>query len=156
MTTSEISNPVDGPPLFGDLLALARRSWIRQMASALRERGYEDYRPSDAAIVRILLSRSVAVGQLDQALGASRQAARKVVTGLERRDYVTTGSDPLDGRRLIISLTPRGDAYARAVVEVIHTLNRRLAEQVAHDDLASARHVLHAAISLERDGGVTS
>ena len=44
----------DGPLLFGDLLALARRSWIRQMAEGLRRAGYADYRPTDAAVFRRL------------------------------------------------------------------------------------------------------
>lgn len=57
------------------------------------------------------------MGRLDDVLGVSRQAARKVVEGLEQRSYVTAERDPADARRLIVSLTQTGQAYALAVVE---------------------------------------
>jgi DNA-binding MarR family transcriptional regulator len=117
------------------------------MADGLEARGYEDYRPTDAAVFRRLLRGPTAVGQLDEVLGVSRQAARKIVGGLEQRHYVTTGRDPADARRLMVSLTPAGGAYARAVVEVIEALNLELTEQVDPEDLSAARSVLLAVIS---------
>jgi DNA-binding MarR family transcriptional regulator len=137
------------PTLFGDLLALSRRSWIHQMADGLARRGYHDYRRSDAAVFRRLLRGPTAVGRLDEVLGASRQAARKIVEGLEQRRYVTTERDPDDARRLIVSLTPAGEAYARAVVDVIESLNRGLVGRVEPEDLAATRRVLLAVISGE-------
>ena len=131
-----------GPLLFGDLLALARRSWIRQMAKSLRQLGYEDYRPTDAAVFRHLLRGPIPVGRLDQVLGASRQAARKVVEGLERRGYTSTERDPKDARRLIVSLTPAGESYAEAVVTVIESLNAGIVENVEPGELAAAGKVL--------------
>ena len=104
------------PTLFGDQLALARRSWVRRMAAGLGRAGYDDYRPSDAAVFRRLLRGPTPVGRLVDVLGATRQAARKIVEGLERRGYVTTERDATDARRLIVSLTPAGEGYARAVV----------------------------------------
>ncbi len=131
-----------GPALFGDLLALSRRSWIRQMADGLSRQGYDDYRPTDAATFRHLLHGPTAVGRLDEVLGASRQAARTVVEGLELRHYVTTERDPNDARRLIVVLTPAGEDYARAVVDVIQSLDQRLRRSVEPGDLAAARRVL--------------
>jgi DNA-binding MarR family transcriptional regulator len=123
------------------------------MADGLERRGYGDYRPSDAVVFRRLLRGPTAVGRLDEVLGASRQAARKVVGGLEQRHYVTTERDPADARRLIVSLTKAGEAYARAVVEVIEALNLELTEQVDSEDLAAARSVLLAVISGESRRG---
>ncbi len=130
-------------------MALARRSWIHQMADGLSRRGYDDYRRTDAAVFRRLLRGPTAVGRLDEALGASRQAARKVVEGLEARKYVTTERDPADARRLIVVLTPAGEAYARAVVDVIESLNRDLMRIVEPGDLVAARRVLLAVLSGE-------
>jgi len=134
--------PSSGPLLFGDLLALARRSWIRQMANGLRQLGHEDYRPTDAAVFRRLMRGPIPVGRLDDVLGASRQAARKVVEGLERRGYASTERDPEDARRLIVSLTPAGESYAEAVVNVIESLNAGLVEKVEPGELAAAGKVL--------------
>ena len=147
MATSTRPELPGAPLLFGDLLALARRSWIGQMASGLEQLGYDDYRPTDAVVFRRLQRGPVAVGRLDEVLGASRQAARKVVEGLERRSYAATERDPKDARRLIVSLTPVGRTYAEAVVNVIESLNEGLATSVAPGDLAAARTVLLAVLA---------
>jgi DNA-binding MarR family transcriptional regulator len=119
------------------------------MAEGLSRRGYDDYRPTDAAVFRHLLRGPTAVGRLDEVLGASRQAARKVVEGLELRNYAITRRDPADGRRLIVLLTPAGEDYARAVVDVIGSLNRGLMRSVEPGDLAAARRVLLAVLAGE-------
>jgi DNA-binding MarR family transcriptional regulator len=129
-------------PRFGDLLALARLHWVGQMAAGLERRGYPDYRRSDAGAVRTLLGGPVPVGQVGRTLAVSRQAARKVVDGLERRGLVTTSPDGRDGRRVTVTLTPAGEEYARAVVATIDELHAELARQVSPDDLATARAVL--------------
>jgi DNA-binding MarR family transcriptional regulator len=134
------------PYLFGDLLALARQSWVNQMASRLEQRGYCDYRRSDAAAMRLLQGPGMSIGQLGAALGITRQAARKLTDGLERRGYVQTEQDRLDSRRRNVHLTPEGGAYARAVIDVIHALNQELAQRVEQDQLLGADAVLRAAL----------
>ena len=105
------------------------------MAGRLERRGYDGYRRTDAAVFRRLLRGPAAVGQLGAVLGVTRQAARKIVDGLEQRDYVTTERDARDGRRVSVSLTPAGDRYARAVVEVLGDLNTELTQLIDPDHL---------------------
>ncbi len=88
----------------------------------------------------------MSIGQLGAALGITRQAARKLTDGLERRGYVRIDQDGLDSRRRNIHLTPEGEAYARAVVDVIHALNHELAERVEQGQLLAADAVLRAAL----------
>ncbi len=139
------------PYLFGDLLALARLSWVRQMAARLERLGYHDYRRSDAAVLRLLRRGPVPVGRMGPVLGVSRQAGRKVVDGLARRDFARTERDVHDSRRLNVVLTPAGEAYARAVIEVIHEVNRDLTGRVEPAKLAAAEEVLWAAIGGKED-----
>lgn len=134
---------------FGDLLALARRSWIRQMSAGLAAAGYDDYRRSDAAVVRLLQPAPLSVGRLGDALGVTRQAARKIAAGLERRGLATVQRDRHDARQLDVALTAAGEDYARAVRAVIDKLNRRLAGQVPPDQLAAAGAVLRAVLAGE-------
>jgi DNA-binding MarR family transcriptional regulator len=122
------------------------------MADGLRRRGYDDYRASDAAACRRLLRGPIPVGRVADGQGVSRQAARKIVEGLEQRNYVTTERDVGDARRLNVALTPAGEAYAWAVVEVINALNGALTERVDREALAGARKALLAVLSGE--GGV--
>jgi DNA-binding MarR family transcriptional regulator len=144
-----VTEKSSAPYLFGDLLALARRSWVAQMETRLEQRGYRDYRRSDAAAMRLLRRPRQSIGELGAALGITRQAARKLTDGLERRGYARTEQDPHDSRRLNILLTNEGEAYSRAVVEVIQALNHELADRVDPAQLAAADTVLRAVLDEE-------
>ncbi|MHB1572140.1 MAG: MarR family winged helix-turn-helix transcriptional regulator [Solirubrobacteraceae bacterium] len=135
---------------FGDLLALAREYWVRQMTQQLAAAGFSDYRRSDAVAVRMLARRPRSVGELGEALGITRQAARKLVTGLERRGYATTARDEHDARRLNIVLSARGQSFAAAIVEAIELLNQALAERVDAAQLLAADSVLRASLPDQR------
>jgi DNA-binding MarR family transcriptional regulator len=135
------------PYLFGDLLALARRSWVQTMARRLEELGHADYRRSDAAVLRLIARRPLAVGELGAVLGVTRQAARKLAAGLEQRGYALLESDPHDSRRRTTVLTPAGEAYATAVVATLEAMNRELGERVDRAALIAADAVLRASLA---------
>lgn len=119
------------------------------MAAGLTAAGYRDYRRSDAAAVRLLQRGPMSVGRLGDALGVTRQAARKLVTGLEQRGYAAVHRDRQDTRQLNVVLTADGEAYARAVVTVINRLNRAIARRTTPDQLAAADTVLRAVLTDE-------
>jgi DNA-binding MarR family transcriptional regulator len=132
---------------FGDLLARATQGWLNEMARRLEILGYTDYRRSDAAAIRHLANNPLAIGELGAALGVTRQAARKVADGLERRGLASTDRDPNDARQLNVTLSDLGHAYARAVIQVIDELNTELIDQVDPEQLRAADKVLRAAIA---------
>lgn len=132
---------------YGDLLALARRSWVLAMERELKTRGYDDYRITDAGSLRSLQRVTLNVGHLASVLGVSRQAARKVAHGLEVRSFARTEADPEDARKVNIVLTEAGAAYAAAIGEVIEQLNRQLAGRVSVEALSAADEVLRATIT---------
>jgi DNA-binding MarR family transcriptional regulator len=129
-------------PLFGDVLALARERWVREMARQLGARGYADYRRSDAFAMRLLASGPHALGAFTRPLGRSRQAARKMVTGLIERGFASLETDLTDARRRRVRLTKSGEEYAKAVTDTVTALNRELSRNVDPDDLATAISVL--------------
>jgi DNA-binding MarR family transcriptional regulator len=131
---------------FGDMVALARQSWLGQMTSRLERLGYPGYRRGDAAVVRALGLGPLPVGRLGAVLGVSRQAARKVAGAMEQRGYATTERDSRDTRQLNVTLTAIGRDYARAVTTVVEQLNREVADRVSPADLAAADTVLRAAL----------
>jgi DNA-binding MarR family transcriptional regulator len=131
---------------FGDLVALARWSWLGQMTSRLERLGYAGYRRGDAAVMRILSLGPRPVGRLGAGLGVTRQAARKIADALEQRGYATTERDSRDTRQLNVTLTPVGRDYARAVIAVIEELNLEVAGRVSPAQLAAADAVLRAAL----------
>lgn len=135
---------------FGDLLALARLSWVSGMAEQLAAMGYHDYRRSDAAVMRLLQRGPMSIGRLGQASGVTRQAARKIVNGLERRGFATSTRDESDSRQINVQLTNEGMQYASAVVAVIERLNSELSARVDPADLAIAESVLRTVIAHAR------
>lgn len=131
---------------FGDLLARARQAWVSQMARVLAEGGWDGYRRSDAAALRLLLAGPVSIGGLGAPLGVTRQAARKVADGLVQRGYATVARDGRDARQLNVTLTPRGLSYAHAVIAAIERLHEALAAALDPDQLAAAEGALRAVI----------
>jgi DNA-binding MarR family transcriptional regulator len=129
---------------FGNLLALARQSWIEQVRERMQEAGFPGYRRSDAAIFGRLLQRPLAIGQLGEAMGITRQAARQMADGLVERGYATFGTDQADARRTLVVLTPRGQAYGRAIWMAQDALNETVRSRVSEADLAAADAVLRA------------
>ncbi|HEX4034264.1 MAG TPA: MarR family transcriptional regulator [Solirubrobacteraceae bacterium] len=146
MTEDAIATPYR----FGDVLALARLAWRERMARGLASRGYDDYRRSDAAAVRMLLGGPTTVGTFASFLGISRQAARKIATGLEQRGFASATRDDADARRVNLTLTRAGRSYADAVVAVIAELNRDTAAAVTPQQLAAADVVLRAVFAGSR------
>lgn len=137
-----MSPETTSPVLFGDVLALARESWVREMSTRLAERGYHDYRRADPLILRWLVHGTLPLGRLTSALGVSRQSARKVISGLVERHYAHVFTDENDSRRRNVELNPRGRDYASAVIEVLFALNREIATKVDPDQLEVALAVL--------------
>ncbi len=132
------------PYRFGNLLARARQSWIEQVRERMQEAGFPGYRQSDAWVLALLLQRPLAIGQLGEALGISRQAARQMADGLVERGYATFGTDDADARRTLVVLTRRGKAYGRAIWTAQDALNETVRSRVSEADLAAADAVLRA------------
>jgi len=131
---------------FGDLVALARLSWVTEVTSRLERLGYAGFRRGDAAVMRVLWQGPLPVGRLAAVLGVTRQAGRKIADALEQRGYATTERDSRDTRQLNVTLTAVGRDYARAVITVTEELNREVAGRVSPAQLAAADTVLRAAL----------
>jgi DNA-binding MarR family transcriptional regulator len=129
---------------FGALLALARRSWIRQVRACMDQAGFPGYREADSWLCQLLSQRPWAIGELGAAMGVTRQAARKLADGLVERGFATLAADPADGRRVLVVLTATGEVYARAVLAAQDALNDALRDRVSAADLAAADSVLRA------------
>ena len=110
----------------------------------MQEAGFPGYRRSDAGILALLLRRSLAIGQLGDALGISRQGARQLADGLVERGYASFGTDQADSRRTLVVLTPSGRAYGRAIWAAQDALNETVRNRVSQADLAAADAVLRA------------
>lgn len=149
---TSLSRPVNpaqsGDYRFGDILALARRSWVRRVSARAASAGFLDYRRSDTVLLRILARGERPIGQIGDALGISRQGARKLADGLVARGYAELTSDPVDARRRLVRLTERGLAYHRTLHDAAEALNDEV-HRLARSDLRAADAVLRSLLSSE-------
>jgi len=138
-------SPDARPPYrFGDMLALARRSWVRQLRTRVENAGFSDYRQTDAWVLRFLTDGPSAIGRLGESTGITRQAARQLADGLVQRGHAKLESDPSDGRRTLVVLTSSGVAYAKAVAKAQDDLNKAMLDRVSTREIAVADSVLRA------------
>jgi len=132
---------------FGDLLALARRSWVQQVRTRVDDAGFPGYRRADTILLRLLSRGPMAIGRLGEAMGVTRQASRQLADGLIARGYAIFDADPRDARRRLVVLTPYGARYARAVTEAQDALNDAIRGGVSPQDLFVADTVLRSVFS---------
>jgi DNA-binding MarR family transcriptional regulator len=139
-----VAVPASARYRFGDLLALARRSWVAQVRARVESSGFHDYRRSDAWVLRQLAPGPQPIGRLGSQMGVTRQAARKVADGLVERGYAVFEADPSDARRTLVALTGEGESFARAVGRAQDALNEAVRERVNAGQLAAADSVLRS------------
>ena len=97
------------------LLFMGFRSLIDELHAELARQGHPDVRPAHGFAMQAIGRDGATASELGRRLGISKQAAGKTADRLEALGYAERGTDPADGRRKIIRLTPRGiDSLARS------------------------------------------
>jgi DNA-binding MarR family transcriptional regulator len=92
----------------------AARSAIDELHRRLALRGHPDVRPAHGYAFQAIGASGATATELGRRLGVTKQAAGQMVDELVRLGYVVRGTDPADGRRRIVTLTPRGVDCLRA------------------------------------------
>jgi DNA-binding MarR family transcriptional regulator len=93
---------------------------LRAMFSRLRRRLKElatadDLTPSQtAALIRLIKDGPASTSQLAGAERVRPQSMATTLSGLDRHQLIERKSDPEDGRRQLITLTPRGRKHAES------------------------------------------
>jgi DNA-binding MarR family transcriptional regulator len=116
------------------------RRRLRELATA------DDLTPSQTAVlIRLAKDGPASTSQLAGAERIRPQSMATTLTGLDRHALIERNPDPHDGRRQLITLTPRGRQHAES--------DRRVREewlvQAMQDRFTeSERHVINKALSL--------
>ncbi len=100
----------------------AGRAAIDELHRRLAERGHPDVRPAHGYAFQAIGAEGATAGELGKRLGVTKQAAGQMVDELTRLGYVTRESDPNDGRRRLVRLTPKGVDCLRASADVFEEL----------------------------------
>lgn len=93
-------------------------SMINEMVlEEVRERGFEDIRPTHATAFRCMENEGSRVTVMAERAGVTKQAMSQVVQEMVRMGYLATHPDPADKRALLVKRTRGGDKLMEAFVE---------------------------------------
>ena len=118
------------------LLRAARKAYGLAVRAAFIDAGFDDVPRNGAYVLARVHEDSSPLADLSRGLGISKQAVSQLIDIMVMRGYLERTADAADRRRMLLTLTPRGQAAARvsweAATEVDDELERRLsAEGVA-------------------------
>jgi DNA-binding MarR family transcriptional regulator len=126
------------------LLDLAHRRMQQDLASIVKADAFPELRGSHMRLLSMIPSTGARPSWLAAIANVTRPALGELVRHLEVHDYVTTDSDPSDGRAVIVGLTPRGKKAAAAANKGIAELKRVWAREIGADRLDAMMDALAA------------
>jgi DNA-binding MarR family transcriptional regulator len=128
------------------LLLAGFRQLIDRLHAELARQGHPDVRPVYGFAMQAVGLDGASASELGRRLGVSKQAAGKTVGRLQELGYAERVEDPVDGRRKLVRLTPRGiDALARSAI-IFDKLRAEWAATLGADRLADLEDALRTAI----------
>lgn len=112
------------------LLRGARKAYGNVVRQAFADAGFDDIPRNGAYVLARVHDDNAALPALTRQLGISKQAVSQLIDTMVTRGYLERTPDPADRRRMLLTLTPRGDAAAtvswQAATEADDELERRL------------------------------
>jgi DNA-binding MarR family transcriptional regulator len=131
------------------LLESARATYGRAIRRALTDAGFDDVPRRGMALVGGIARNGPAAQQdLSRFLSMSKQSASALVDTLVTRGYLEREPDPADRRRVLLTLTERGEQAAAVSAAAVGTVDAAIARRFSAAELATTRRVLGATISL--------
>ncbi|ELS58221.1 MarR family winged helix-turn-helix transcriptional regulator [Streptomyces viridochromogenes] len=117
------------------LLLLGFRTIIDDLHAELARQGHPDVRPMHGFIFQAIGQQGATAADLGRILGVSKQAASKTAEQLLGLGYLERGSDPHDGRRKVLRLTPHGIDCLQRTVRICEDLRNRWAQVMGPERL---------------------
>jgi DNA-binding MarR family transcriptional regulator len=131
------------------LLLAGFRTLIDQLHTELAARGHPDMRPAHGFTMQAIGPAGTTSGELGRRLGVSKQAAGQTVDRLAEIGYVERRSDPADGRRKLVRLTPRGIEALVLSARIFDELHAQWARQLSPERLRDLENDLRTMTSPE-------
>jgi DNA-binding MarR family transcriptional regulator len=132
------------------LLAEGRKTYGRAIRGAFAAEGFDDIPKLGPRLLGGIQRFGGQPGDIAADFGISKQAASKLVDALVVRGYLERSVDPDDRRRMLLALTERGEAAAKASWAATDRVDRELEEAVGPEAVAQMRETLGALVSLRQ------
>jgi DNA-binding MarR family transcriptional regulator len=121
------------------LLRAARGSYGHVVRAAFAEAGFDDIPRNGAYVLARTYDGSAPLADLTRELGISKQAVSQLIDIMVTRGYMQRTVDPEDRRRMLVTLTPRGDDAARVSWEAANSVDAELASRLSPEGVAALR-----------------
>jgi DNA-binding MarR family transcriptional regulator len=122
---------------------------VKQVELAVRARLDEVLRPTGVTTLQYtaltVLARRTGMTSAELARNSfvTAQAMTDLVAGMERRGLISRAGDPAHGRRLVISLTPRGRALLAELGEAVVAIEEQMVSRLTADERSGLHDVLN-------------
>jgi DNA-binding MarR family transcriptional regulator len=145
------------PPSAGDyddvplsaLLRAARNTYSRAVEVAHSKSGCDDLPANGAYLISAMHWSGASLESVIRWMGVTKQAVGQTVDTLVLRGYLERSQEPLDRRRVNLTLTERGREAGRVARSAIEQVDRKLRDRVGARKVADARATLTALIELD-------
>ncbi|MCU1392284.1 MAG: hypothetical protein JWM34_712 [Ilumatobacteraceae bacterium] len=143
-----MSESTDPQPWYLDvvmpaLLESARTTYGMAMRRALLDAGFDDVPARGIGLIGGIARNGPAAQQdLTEHLSITKQAASQLVDQLVLRGYLERSADPVDRRRMLLTLTPRGNDAAAESAKAVATIDAALDQRFSADEVATCRRML--------------
>jgi DNA-binding MarR family transcriptional regulator len=115
---------------------------------ALVEAGFTDMPSNGGYVLGHIAPEGSALSDVITNMGVSKQTASQLVDTLVVRGYLERSVDPDDRRRVLVTLTERGDTASGVVYGTIEEVDARLVAVVGAERMAHTKETLAALVDL--------
>jgi DNA-binding MarR family transcriptional regulator len=126
------------------LIRAARGTYARSMRAKLHALGIDDLPRNGVFLLAGIAASGAARQDMTAELGITKQAVSQLVDTLVSRGYVSREADPDDRRRIVLTLTDRGEQVLHAATEGVEAVDAQLLDQVGAEQIESMRSALRA------------
>jgi DNA-binding MarR family transcriptional regulator len=121
------------------LLRAARKAYGNAIADAFAAAGFDDIPRNGAYVLARTYDNASPLSALTRELGISKQAVSQLIDTMVMRGYLERKEDSEDRRRMLITLTRRGQTAARVSWEAATEVDSELASRLTPDVVQALR-----------------
>jgi DNA-binding MarR family transcriptional regulator len=134
------------------LLRAARQAYGNAVSGAFAAAGFDDVPRNGAYVLARVRDSAPPLGRLARELGISKQAVSQLIDTMVMRGYLERTADAEDRRRMMITLTARGEAAARVSWLAATEVDDELASRLTADGVSALRNGLATLAEIAESG----
>ena len=139
-----MSEGTEDPIALPVLIRWARGTYSQAIRSHLAAVGIDDLPRNGPFVLGGIATRGGSPTEVIDGLGITKQAASQLIDTLVLRGFLERAVNPDDRRRMVITLTERGNAAALVVATAIAAVDAELASRISPTEMDGLRAGLRA------------